>query len=405
MKFNPIDQSFFKNSRFIVFYLIAGIIVTSILFVFYSQKLINRIKHNEYKYIRLFSKIPVIAPKVNDDDLNIFFENVKEGITFPVIISDSLNNPLNYRNIEVPEDSVKAYNMLKKMIKEMDAENKPIKIEIDIGDRKLVQFLHYGESKLIRNLTIYSFLLPFIFFVFIIVALFLFYANKRYEQSFIWVGLAKETAHQLGTPVSSLMGWLEFLKDHNISQLDHDNVIANMNKDIEKLSQISHRFNKIGNPPEFKEIDINKIIKEIVDYFNMRLPNKKFNIKIFFDPGKKLPNVLGNDVLLHWAFENIIKNSIDALKGKNTGFIKIFTFQQNGYIGIDIVDNGIGIEKNNLKKIFLPGYSTKKIGWGLGLSLVKRIIEDYHKGKVFVKESIPGKGTIMTIILRYKNEK
>ncbi len=378
-------------------YVFLGLFLISVFFLWFTQKLIRNIKENDKRYIRIFSQISVLAPRINDEILNVFFENVKEGITFPVIVSDAEFNPVFYRNIKLPKDSTNIIPYLKKRMEAMDVENIPQQIEISIDSFKLIQYLHYGESSIIDNLKWYSVELIIIMASFFIFGIWLFKMMNQYEQSFIWVGLAKETAHQLGTPVSSLMGWNELLAARHSPNCNVLNIVEQMSLDIERLAQISDRFGKIGSKAELTAININALLAKNCLYFKDRLPQLSRSISIIDHYPATPLMIMGNEVLLDWAIENIIKNAIEAIN-KDQGVIEVWS-ELIGHkrILICIKDNGKGIPPNDMKKIFNPGYSSKKIGWGLGLTLVKRIIEEFHTGKVYVKESTLQEGTIVSM--------
>ncbi|MBP7461867.1 MAG: HAMP domain-containing histidine kinase [Candidatus Delongbacteria bacterium] len=395
---------FYQNfSSLFKIYVFIGLMVISVFFFWYTQQLNQNIRENDQRYIRLFAQFSTLAPLINDENLNTVFENVREGLTFPVIVTDQNNQPSFWRNIDLPQDSAQIIPYLKDLIRKMDEKNPPKVIELNIDDGyKLVQYLHYGESSLIHKLKWYSIELIIIIASFFVFGVWIFKIIKHYEQSFVWVGLAKETAHQLGTPVSSLMGWNELLAAYAEDNPEVQNVTEQIGLDLQRLVQISNRFNKIGSDAELVPIDINLILHKSCDYFKGRLPQFSKNIMIsdHYHPG--LPQVAGNPILLEWAFENIIKNAMDAVHKKD-GLIEVYTEPDPvnpNRIHIYFKDNGKGIPGSHHNKIFYPGFSTKKIGWGLGLSLVKRIIEEYHSGKVSIKESAPSKGTILQITLK-----
>lgn len=394
---------FYQNfSSLFKIYVFSGLLVISVFFFWYTQKLNHNIRENDQRYIRLFSQISTLAPHINDDNLNTFFENVKEGITFPVIVSDENGEPIFYRNIRLPTDTSRAITYLKNLVREMDTHNPPKIIEYNMDGFKLIQYLHYGESYLISKLKWYSIELIIIIASFFAFGIWIFKIIKHYEQSFVWVGLAKETAHQLGTPVSSLMGWNELLSAYAEHNPEVQNVTEQIGMDLQRLVQISNRFSKIGSKADLVPMDINQILHKSCDYFKGRLPQYSKSIIITDHYHPYLPKIAGNPILLEWAFENIIKNAMDAVNKKD-GLIEIHTELDpinRHRIHIYFKDNGKGIPGSQHQKIFYPGFSTKTIGWGLGLSLVKRIIEEYHSGKVSIKESSVGKGTTLQVSLK-----
>jgi signal transduction histidine kinase len=286
-------------------------------------------------------------------------------------------------------DSAKVQNpkyVAKRLAKMLEV-SKPI--EIDLGnDQK--QYLYYDRSTILSNLTYYPFIQLSVIVLFIVVAYFAFSSSRKAEQNNVWVGLSKETAHQLGTPISSLMAWLEILK----TKLEKDKFVTEFEKDVLRLEKITERFSKIGSKPKLINNNLNEVVKSAVEYLNSRSSNKiSFKTSLPDDP-VILPL---NASLFEWVLENIIKNAIDAIDGK--GIIKVDVTDNKKFIFIDITDNGKGISRHKQKTIFKPGFTTKERGWGLGLSLTKRIVEEYHGGKVFVAQSELEKGTTFRIIL------
>ena len=334
--------------------------------------------------------------------MTFLLENIIKPIDLPLIYTDkndsiNIDNLSDFRNIEI--DSSLSRTELKKFLQkkviEMDKHNEPIPIlyqnSIVLGK------IHYDESALLKSLKYYPYAQISIAALFIIIGYVFFNRIKKIEQSNIWAGMAKETAHQLGTPISSLMGWVEILKlnlTDPIKVLDIANEIEN---DISRLNIIANRFSKIGSKPEFKNENIYKILKSTVDYFERRLSQLNKKVNIIIEGDQDLTASIESE-LFAWVIENLIKNSLDAIESKK-GKIKISYFNNNKALEIEITDNGKGIDPKKRKYIFEPGFTTKKRGWGLGLSLSKRIIEDLHKGKIFIKNS-SSEGTTMKIILK-----
>lgn len=270
--------------------------------------------------------------------------------------------------------------------------SQPIKIEFAPGR---FQYVYYGESDLLRNLRWFPVIQLIVAFAFIGIVLFSYSAAKRSQQNKVWVGMAKETAHQLGTPVSSLMGWVELMK---LKDLPDSDMVQEMEEDVKRLENITERFSKIGSQPELVAVDLNEVLRDSSDYLHKRM-SKKGDIHLTLNneiPATVRP--LMNRLLFDWVIENLLKNALDAMKSAK-GTIDIHSAVKGKEIYIDVSDSGKGIPKANFKKVFEPGFTTKKRGWGLGLSLSKRIIENYHKGKIFVKSSEIGKGTTFRIIL------
>ncbi|MFZ0454842.1 MAG: HAMP domain-containing sensor histidine kinase [Ignavibacteriaceae bacterium] len=376
--------------------------------LFYTQNLVQRLQEKERQIVQLYAKgIEYVAnASQTDADLTFLFDNIIKPIDFPLILTDAKNNVdfnvksdiKNIRNVKYDPTLSKTdlEKFFKERIKEMDALHPPI--FVTYNDSIIINEIHYGDSDLIQKLKFYPYLQIFIASLFIIVGYLGFSNIKRSEQSNIWVGMAKETAHQFGTPISSLMGWIEILK---INYNDPDKVVdiaEEITNDVEKLNKITQRFSKIGAIPEIKEKVVYDEIIKVVDYFQRRLPQtgKKVELKI---EGDKYTTAALNSELFEWVIENLIKNALDAIDHKN-GEIKISVIDFKHKVEIDVSDNGKGIEIKRRKDVFRPGYSTKRRGWGLGLSLSKRIIEVYHSGRIMVKNSAPGEGTIFKIILK-----
>ena len=322
---------------------------------------------------------------------NLTFEVIQKSGTNPIFQVNEKNKIIEVRNIEWDinlEDSTYLYKKLEQIKKEND----PILIQYRNKEGILIvnHKLYYGDSLILKKLQYYPLALLLIILLFIMVLYFVFKTSKISEQNRLWVGMAKETAHQIGTPLTSMMGWITLLKEKK----KKSESIIEIEKDIERLKIITERFSKIGSIPELKKESINDCIKKTILYLKKRSSEHiTFKIKV----PKKNIIIPFNYQLLSWTIENIIKNSIDAIKGK--GFISIELLENNNKTEINIEDNGVGIKKENITKIFDPGFTSKKRGWGLGLSLAKRIIVDFHKGKISVKNTDVGKGTLFQILL------
>ncbi|AFN75085.1 integral membrane sensor signal transduction histidine kinase [Melioribacter roseus P3M-2] len=373
---------------------------------YYTQHLVNKLQEREKEIIQLYANsLEYIArPDESGSDITFIFQNLIQRIDFPLILTDangkivSTEAGIGYKNIyfepDIPKE--KLLELLSEKLKELESEHPPI--EIKAPDGTVIQLIYYGDSDVVRKLRFYPYLQILFALVFILIAYTGFNFIRKNEQSSIWVGMSKETAHQLGTPISSLMGWNEILRinyDNPDKVLDIADEISN---DLERLNKITMRFSKIGSKPELKVESPYEIIESVIRYFERRLPQigKNINLSVKGDPSLK---ALLNKELFEWVIENLIKNALDAIESQN-GIIEFNIKQKNGSLIIDIKDSGKGIEPGNKKEVFKPGYSTKKRGWGLGLSLSKRIIENYHDGKIFVKESVINKGTTFRIILK-----
>jgi len=368
--------------------LFLGLIVIGSL-LWYSQWIVNRIREDNREIVSLYAEI--IANTVNeksDENLNFIFDEIIKKVRFPIIYSNPENIPVYYRNLV---DNLSEATLLKEQYA-MDLQNSPIILEYKFeGDSKIILgYLHYGDSNLIRQLEWLPYLEITGLALFILLGFSGFNVIRNSEKQNIWVGMARETAHQLGTPVSALLGWVERLKTHPETQAE---IIGEMIADLNRLNQVSERFSKIGTKSDFQKINLNLLVDNVVLYLSKRLPSLGKNIKIQIIMDKEI-FIMGNEVLISWALENIIRNSIDAL-GKNNGNIKVKLFSLDSGAVLSIEDNGSGLRKSEWKNIFRPGFSTKKLGWGMGLSLVKRIIEEIHGGKIYVVESIKYKKTVI----------
>ena len=390
--------------NFKIFLLIIAILIAAGT-LFYTQNLVQKLQEKEKQIVELYAKgIEYIANTTDSGaDLTFLFENIIRPIDFPLVITDAqnvlnLNNLSDIRNVKYDTTLSKTQlkDLFEKKIKRMDEQHNPILVTY--ADSIILQKIHYGDSELIDQLQFYPYLQILIAALFIILGYIGFSNIKKSEQSNIWVGMAKETAHQFGTPISSLMGWIEMLKMH---YQDKDRVLDiadEISDDVEKLNKITNRFSKIGAVPELKMLSVYEEIHKVKEYFDRRLPQLGKSVEIIL-VGEKQANAELNAELFEWVIENLIKNALDAIDHKQ-GKIEITVKELRREIEVDITDNGKGIDLKSRKDIFRPGYSTKRRGWGLGLSLSKRIIEVYHKGKIFVKSSVIGEGTAFKIILK-----
>lgn len=393
----------------ILLLVIAVLIVVGTLL--YTRHIVQELLIKEREVADLYAKsLQFIANRPSDrtgdqTDYSFIFDEMIRSIDFPMLLSDAKHQPLrdyrlNIRNIDLDTTLSldKQHEYLLNIIAELDQQNPPIKVTLQ--DTIVLNYVHYGESQLITRLR----WLPYIEFavagMFILIGYIGFSYIKRSEQSNIWVGMSKETAHQLGTPLSSLMGWTAMLREYASDNPKVMTTIAEMENDIVRLQKVTERFSKIGATPSFKEEDLNEVIQSVIEYFQRRLPSR-------LPPGKHIEICIEtqqhfrsriNRELFEWVIENLIKNAIDAMED-GTGKISFSLMAVDDEILIDVKDTGKGIDMRERQDIFRPGYSTKKRGWGLGLSLSKRIIETYHKGKLFVKESKIGKGTTFRIKL------
>ncbi len=350
-----------------------------------TNRFLQEFKQEERAKMEILASAYQKLLDVKDDNpalLNLSSAILEKNHTIPVIIVDKNGNVVFYRNLS--KDNPR---YIQKKLKEFQQTDKHFKL--DLGDDDY-QILYYGDSSLLSKLTYYPVILVAIFLLFATIVYMYYHTGKVSDENRLWSGLAKETAHQIGTPLSSLMGWIEILKSGN----NPDIPVEEIERDVQRLNVISQRFSKIGSKPELKPGDIVEITKHTLHYLKNRT-SKLVNITL--KAPEKL-QVLLNEQLYSWVIENMVKNAIDAMKGK--GDIRIEISENGQQIFIDICDTGKGIPASKFRQIFQPGYTTKKRGWGLGLSLSKRIIEQYHKGKIFVKKSVLGEGTTFRIVLQ-----
>ena len=357
--------------------------------LFYTNWLVTNMAKEERKSVELWAKA---VEQVNSVDIkssqDITFQNdiIVGNTTIPIILTDSLGNIGDSNNVSFSEKNKE--KVLLRELQKMKAENEPIIISISETKK---QYLYYGDSILLENLKFYPIVQFGVIILFILVAYVAFNSSRNAEQNQVWVGMSKETAHQLGTPISSLMAWVELLKMQNIDE----NLIQEFEKDTERLQKITERFSKIGSIPELIQTDVAETIRSTVEYLKTR-SSVKVKFILDFDPGKKYEVPL-NASLFSWVIENLCKNAIDAMN--NAGIIQVSISEKADQLFIEVSDTGKGISKAYFKSVFEPGFTTKKRGWGLGLSLAKRIVENYHKGKIFLKQSEINKGTTFKIVL------
>lgn len=326
--------------------------------------------------------------QLNTAYLTLIQSILEQNTTIPVLIVEPDGN-FNYdANISFSEG--RKEQVLSKELEKMKTHSEPIRINLSEEDNDFL-LLYYRESNILRNLRYYPFVQLVVIMVFIIAAYSAFLATQRAEQNQVWVGMSKETAHQLGTPISSLMAWIEILKLQDVDPA----LVEEFEKDTQRLEKITERFSKIGSKPELVPTNIVEVLNSTVNYLKTRSSGRvKFEVAF---PAEMLYLVPLNAALFSWVIENLCKNAIDAMD--NHGTITLALQEKENSVVIDVTDTGKGVPKSQFKTIFQPGYSTKKRGWGLGLSLAKRIVENYHKGKIFIKWSELGKGTTFRIVL------
>ena len=361
----------------------------------YSNSIVNRLRDDNRNIVKLYSEI--IAKTVNEDsdtNLNFVFDEIIKKVQFPIIYSDAKNTPIYSRNIS----GIELPDQLKKPMGAMDRQNDPIPISYydQISGQSIpLGFLHYGDSDLIRKLQWLPYLEIGVVAMFIFIGFMGFNSIRNSEKRNIWVGMARETAHQLGTPVSALMGWVDRIKRH---PEESSHVVQEMESDLERLNQIGTRFSKMGSQTVLNSISLKELINRQTGYLKKRMPSLGKDIELRLTSNEDI-NIEGNEVLLGWAIENVIRNGIDSIKGE-LGTVEIKIYSDDNYGIIQLKDNGSGIQKKDWRNIFRPGFSTKERGWGLGLSLVNRIIDEIHGGEIKVIHSEIGVGTTFEISLK-----
>ncbi|QIY89719.1 sensor histidine kinase [Chryseobacterium gallinarum] len=379
-----------RLNNWIIFVIMTTLVIA---IVVASTSLINFLRKEEIKRINLLSKAIRIQQEVKSPDtdvLDLLPEILNINNTIPFIVTDKYRNPIidigYYRNI--PESIIKNPVKLEQLMRNMEKNYDPIEIKVPDGNN---QFVYYDNSRLLNNLRYSPYILGLFILLYFGFSFWFFKTIKKTDEGYLWAGLAKETAHQIGTPLSSMIGWMEIMK---LEHPDSEGVYE-IEKDIERLRTISERFSKIGSIPELNDMNLNQTIQENYDYLKTRI-SKKINFTLHLPTYTLL--VPHNRILMSWVIENLVKNAVDAMKGEGT--IVMSVFERNKNILIEVKDNGSGMTKQQARNAFKPGYSTKKRGWGLGLSLAKRVIQEYHNGDIKIAQTEVAKGTIFRIIIK-----
>ena len=378
----------FKNKSVLNWVIISLSFLMVSMILWNTYRFFQKFKQEERVKMENFSNAQIELSKTLDLDGNISdlpLKIIQSNTTTPMIIEDSEGN-FQSKNIDLKGKNSQQY--LKKLSRIYEKQNTPLKV---VYKDKVLSTLYYGNSVLLNKLKYYPLALVLIIILFLGLIYFFYRSSRVASQNKLWTAMAKETAHQIGTPLSSLIGWTELLKEQDVNPI----YVKEIRNDISRLETITDRFSKIGSIPQLKPIDINSATKKSINYLKSRSSNL-IEYEILIPEVKN--NVDLNEELFGWTIENLVKNGIDAMKGK--GKIKIVAFSSEQFAFIEISDTGNGIPKNNFKTVFETGYTTKKRGWGLGLSLTKRIIEQYHKGKIRVLKSEIGKGTTIQIALK-----
>jgi len=373
------------RNKFLLILIMAAITV-SFITIYFTNRFVSELKSDERHKIDLWANAVKYISNESDScqDFSLIFEIVQNNRSVPVILTDESGKVIGFRNINIPniDDTIFIAGLLNKM----QAEHEPIAIELPDGSKN---YVYYFDSITLKKLNYYPYIQLIIIAFFIGIAFYSYGQARKSEQNLIWLGMAKETAHQLGTPTSSLMACSSLLSD----KYPNDEVVTELEKDVKRIETITSRFSKIGSSPTLDTIDVNSLIADAINYQKKRSPK---SINFSFNPENKI-YAKANEVLLGWVLENLLKNAIDAMQGMGT--ITVSTGIEKNKVYIDLQDEGKGIEKSKFKEVFRAGYTTKERGWGLGLSLAKRIIEQYHSGKIFILRSELGIGTTFRIIL------
>ncbi|MFN3402992.1 MAG: sensor histidine kinase [Cytophagaceae bacterium] len=384
-----------NKSKYKIIILIIAFIIGSVS-IYYTHTLVNKLAERERKLIDLYAKglEYAVDPETSGSLAFLFEEIIEANTSVPVILTDENKIPISDKNVNIPRnlDPSEKEQYLMKVVKEMEAEHEPILVNFGPG---MKNYIFYKNSYVLTQLVYYPYIQLTVIAIFSIIVYLAFSYSRNAEQNRVWVGLAKETAHQLGTPLSSLMAWLELMKSN--PKYQDEEALEELDKDIARLEMITARFSNIGSVPTLVDENIYQAVKSTVDYLKARL-SRKVVFGITSDIEANATAKL-NKPLFDWVIENICKNAADAMNGVGRIDVRILRLQ-DGNIAIDITDTGKGIPRSKIKEIFKPGFTTKKRGWGLGLTLVKRIVENYHEGKIFVLFSELGKGTTFRIILK-----
>ncbi|MBQ5750536.1 MAG: HAMP domain-containing histidine kinase [Bacteroidaceae bacterium] len=377
---------FYFNSRIgkYIFFAVAIILVGSSLII--SNNLVKKLELEERNKMEIWAAATSeLASSESDSNFDLILTIIQSNTTIPVIVAEN-NEIIQYSNITINSTDTARY--LANKLEEMQKKGSVIDIDLGNGEK---QTLYYEDSVLLKQLSYYPYIQLLVVALFVLIAYVGLVSVKRAEQNKVWVGLSKETAHQLGTPISSLMAWVELLK---INDNVDPTIVGDMDKDVKRLSTIAERFSKIGSIPDKELIYINELLDDTCNYMSTRISNR---VNLNLHMPQDAEGTMACRSLIEWVIENLCKNAVDAMEGK--GEINVTLTSDNKHIYIDVSDTGKGIARKEFDTIFKPGYTTKKRGWGLGLTLAKRIVEEYHNGRIYVKESEIGQGTTFRIEL------
>ena len=390
-------MQWYDRIRQVKFLLVIMAIVIAVGSLIISNYLVRDLALGEHQNMEVWAEAMRTLNNADENtDVSLVLKVLNGNNTIPVIVQYKSGEIQSFRNL-----SIKAHNEadslreIKRMAENMRSDGRVIRLYLNEGAQDTAEQdymeICYDDSIMLKRLSSYPYVQLTVVLIFVGVAIFALLTSKRAEQNKVWVGLSKETAHQLGTPISSLMAWVEILRDN----YPDDELIPEMNKDVKRLEMIAERFSKIGSLPEPRDEELNVVITHVVDYIARRTSNK---VNMVCQMPSR-PIVVKMCVpLFEWVIENLCKNAIDAMGGQ--GSIRVLAFEEPGKVVVEVSDTGKGIAKNHFKTIFRPGFTTKKRGWGLGLSLAKRIVEEYHRGRIFVKSSEVGVGTTFRVELK-----
>jgi len=387
-----------RSGLFKVF-LLGGVVVISAIFIWYTFTVIDQLQQDTRDQVEKYVKLWQLAANspTSGEELPFIFDEIIVKARFPIVVLDRQKLPVSWRNIpDIPSDDTTqaAFEKLKKVAEKMYRQHR--EFPLYFGETN-VNYLRYGDSEVITQLRTMPFIAVGIVLAFVVVTMIGFHNIRRSEERYIWVGMAKETAHQLGTPLSSLLGWLEVIGYEQCKDLSDeekgrlvDSTVDNMRADVNRLQRVANRFGQIGSRPELQESDVNSLVAEAVEYYKKRLPFEGQGTQLIVRAGD-IPPVRVNPELFTWVLENLVKNALQAVDSR-VGIVTLTTSlaPDRKRVILDVHDNGRGVAPGAARKLFRPGFTTKKRGWGMGLTLVKRIVEEYHDGRVWLDHSSPG---------------
>ena len=357
-----------------------------------SNILTRDLYEEEHKKMEIWAEaMHTLSTNDENSGMNLVLKVIEDNTTIPVVVMDKNGEVQVFRNIDMKElNSSDSLQAIAQIGQRMKAKGRSIRIGFD--DERDSDYIEvcYDDSLILKRLAVYPYVQLGVVLLFVVIAIFALLTSKRAEQNKVWVGLSKETAHQLGTPISSLMAWTEMLRE----TYPDDTLIPEMDKDVKRLQLIADRFSKIGSLPEPVPVSLNEVMNHVVDYMSRRVSNKVQLVTVFPPDDIIVPL---NASLFEWVIENLCKNAVDAMEGE--GKITLFTGMEMDCVVVEVADTGKGIKKKDVKNVFRPGFTTKQRGWGLGLSLAKRIVEEYHHGRIYVKSTEAGRGTTFRIEL------